>query len=318
MSNHNKSEVINCNDAEIVKTDDNIEDSVTKEVSENNEENKDIQKQLIINFLRQKFEYFSKHIGAYTALTTLFFAIITATGKFFRYVFETGRVKYLEIPKSSISIFNENIAYDIALTVVVGCIITVVIIAPYYIFKVRIKKIYKIGLFVFDFLAYSIVFLTLTQAIFYIKEYNKYQIIAQVIIFIFFYSITAILPSALFFWFTNSKKVQKKDKSGKLFVIVYSLICIAFLVLYVFSCGWTVEKEKTKYRVVYEQVENESLDSAEKEKTISYAIIYETDDFYYLAESEIEDSYINSIKYEHQKLISKDKAEYIWMSKRKK
>ena len=312
MSNQSKSELISHQDAEHIEMD-NIYDSVTNDANESEEE---IKKQIIINYFKQKFEYFSKHVGAYTAITTLFFAIITAAGKFFRYVFEAGRVQYLEIPKSSISIFNENLAYDIALAVVIGCIMTSILVAPYFIFKYKGKRINKSILIIIDFWAYSIVFAILTEVFLYIKEYNAFQILAYVILLIIMYAVTSILPSALFFIFTNPEKNSRRVRSGKLFLIFYSLFCIAVLVLYVFGCGWTVEKEKTKYRVVFEQAEDDSLDNTEEERRKSYVIIYENDNLYYLAESEIAGNSINSINLEHQKTMSKDNVEYFWMIKK--
>ncbi len=308
MSIENKPSADHCQDAENCTKDDE---------HENKEAIKKVEKKLITTYLMNKFEFISKHIGTLTALTTFALAAITAISKFLRYVFEAGKVNQLNIPKSEISIFSDYLLYDIVLTAALGCFVFMVLAIPYFVFKSRCTIIKKIGIIGISFLLFSIVFSALADLNGYISFYIINRKIVElgtiIIALIISYLIVSIAPCVFFY---HVQHFERKKKGNKLRISVLLVIIVCYIIVLVgftYRSGQNAAKSNIDYRVITEQSGNVIYETSNDR----YAIIYENEKIYYLAKCETEDNRIINIYFDHQKTISKENVEYIWMVKSK-
>lgn len=240
----------------------------------------------IFGFLKKE-----KNLGTVTWLSTAFTAISVALLKFFKFVSESGKLAYWKISPSVINVTADNILYDIIVTAVFAVVILALFLIPYFIGKSKIKKRVKFLLFGSLVVGLSTLFLFGSNAIGIMRNSFWVGLWAFVIADLLFLAIF-FLPSVVFHIATRPQKSQAKPMTKK-GVVGLLVVLVAINILYFYFAGYYAALAATEYRIT----------------TDGYAIIYETDDQYYLAEFDAENK---SIIKENQKVIEKTGIGYTW------
>lgn len=245
--------------------------------------------QKIFNYLKE-----DKHLGAVTWITTVFTTLSVAILKFLKFVTETGKLKYWNINTSAISVSGDNILYDIIVTAIFAIVVFLLFLIPYFIIRSKVKKVKK-TLFIFGIaIVLSIVLYFGSNAKEIIHNSPWVGIVAFLIADLFL-NLVLFTPSIIFLIATKPYKKQSKPLTAK-GTIILVIVIIFINVFYFYTIGFWSAKTETKYRI--------TTDS-------QYAIVYETENVYYLAKY---DESKNEIKKNQQKIISKEDVEYTWKS----
>ena len=248
----------------------------------------------LIKDLAQKFFAFlkeEKNLGALTWLTTIFATVSVALIKFLKFTAESGKLAYWGISPAVIDIAGDNIVYDIIMSAVFSSILMIVFLLPYIIIKSKIRVFYKYICNILIVVSLTVLLFCGSNAKDLISSIGIVGwisfIIADVIFLIMVYA-----PSFIFFISTKSPKKQPKTITKHTLAIAI-IIFLVVNVVYVYFSSYYYTKNQTVFRIT----DN------------GYAIIYETDTFYYLAKYDDEHKVI--IKETH-KVIEKNGVEYTW------
>lgn len=251
---------------------------------------------LIKDLPRRFFDFLKKdkNLGVLTWLTTIFVTFSVAIMKLCKYASECGKLVYWRIPLSVINVAGDNIVYDIVMAIIFGTVLMVFFLIPYFICVSKLRVVYKILWNVLIVSIISILFFFLCDATELIKNKGVAGLVAFIIadiIFIFiYYSLSIILVAEKF-----SKKKTKITSISKKGILIFIVVLIVVFALYCFASNFYFTKNNTLFRVTDD----------------GYAIIYETDTSYYLAEYDEVNNVINKNK---QKIIEKSNVEYSWKS----
>ena len=240
----------------------------------------------IFAFLKEE-----KNLGAVTWISAALTAISVAVMKFFKFVSESGKLAYWKISPNVINMTADNMLYDIIVTAVFAVVIFALFLIPYFIAKSKIKKYVKALLFIGFIAVLSVIFLFGSNAIGIMKTSFWMGLYAFVIADLLFL-VMFFLPSVVFHFATKPQKSQTKPMTKKVVVIMLIVLIIANI-LYFYFAAYDTARTATVYRITSD----------------GYAIIYETDDQYYLAKYDAEEK---TILKEHQKVIDKNGVEYTW------
>lgn len=242
----------------------------------------------IFEFLKKE-----KNLGAVTWLTTAFATLSVALLKFFGFVFESGKLKFWNINTSAINISGDNILYDIIVTGIFALVVFLLFLIPYFIIKSDLKKGKKVLLILSIITLLSIILFFGSNA----KEIIHHSPVVGIVAFLIadiLLNLMLFTPSIVFLIATKPHKKQSKPLTIKGTIIL--VIVIVFInVFYFYTIGIWSAMTETKYRVT----------------TANYAILYETDDSYYVAKF---DESKNEVDKNQQKIISKEGVEYTWKS----
>lgn len=104
-------------------------------------------------------------------------------------------------------------------------------------------------------------------------------------------------PSILFYISGKATSKESKTLTKKSLYVIVSIIAVV-VVLYFYGTNYYFTKEQTLYRIT----------------TDGYAIIYETNETYYLAKY---DEKNNNILKHSQKIVKKENIEYTWTNIKK-
>lgn len=248
---------------------------------------KELSKQ-IFDFLKKE-----KNLGAVTWISTAFAAVSVALLKFYKFVSESGKLAYWKISPSVINVATDNILYDIIVSAVFAIVILALFLIPYFIAKSKIKKWVKVLLFGSLVVGLSVLFFFGSNAMGIIR--NSFWVGLWAFLFAdLLFLAMFFLPSVAFLIATRPQKSQTKPMTKKGAVILL-MILIAVNILYFYFAGYYTAAMTTEYRIT----------------TDGYAIVYETDDLYYLSEFDVENKRILK---ENQKVIEKTNVDYTWKS----
>lgn len=240
----------------------------------------------IFKFLKKE-----KNLGAVTWLTTAFATLSVALLKFFGFVFESGKLKFWNINTSAINISGDNILYDIIVTGIFALVVFLLFLIPYFVIKSKLKKGVKTLSILGIVTILSIILFIGSNA----KEIIDNSPVAGIVAFLIadvLLNLMLFTPSIVFLVATKPYKKQSKPLTIKGTTIL--VIIIVFInVFYFYTIGIWSAMTETKYRVT----------------TDNYAIVYETDNSFYVAKY---DDSKNEINKNQQKIISKEGVEYAW------
>lgn len=172
-----------------------------------------------------------------------------------------------------------------------------IMLIPLLIIKLE-KKIWKrIIEFVVLFLVFSIIIFKKTGMQSIIEENGIIGIIASGIVifisFICFFSLS--ITCGITISLPRNKRERDKNTSFKAFVI-YMAVWLVIMTLYAGFMGYMNAKCQNNFRIT----------------SGGYAIIYETNDYYYLAEYDSENNFVNK---SHQIIVKKENIEYFYSIK---
>lgn len=242
----------------------------------------------IFKFLKKE-----KNLGAVTWLTTVLATLSVALLKFFGFVFESGKLKYWGISTSAINVAGDNVLYDIIVTVVLAAVVFFLFLIPYVIIKSKVKKGKKAIILLIIVLSLSVLFFFGSNAGAIIHTSFWPGITAFLIADLFFVGMF-FAPTIAFLIATKPQENQSKPLTPKRAAILVVALAIVNI-LYFYGAGYWSVKSETRYRITTE----------------NYAIVYETDNFYYVAKF---DGSKNEVDKNQQKIISKEGVEYTWKS----
>ena len=245
----------------------------------------------VFGFLKKE-----KNLGAITWISTAFTAVSVALLKFFKFVSESGKLAYWKISPSAINVATDNILYDIIVSAVFAIVILALFLIPYFIAKSKIKKWVKVLLFGSIVVGLSTIFFFGSNAVGIMRNSFWVGLCAFLIADLLFLAMF-FLPSVAFLIATRPQKSQTKPMTKKGAVILL-MVLIAVNIMYFYFAGYYTAATTTEYRIT----------------TDGYAIVYETDDLYYLAEYDAENE---SILKGNQKIVEKTGVEYTWKNIKK-
>lgn len=246
---------------------------------------------ILKDYIRTKIKLLESNIGAVTWISTITVALSTAFIKLMWYIIERGKLAFLKIDSSVISILGDNTLYNIVISIVFSTIISLIMLLPFFIIKSKKKIRYKIFTLLLVFIGFSVFLFLISDAWVVLKGSGIFGIcifiLAALISFIIFF-----IPSLVFGLLSIFKPKSAEKLSVKGFVIIL-FMCFLFYCVLAYISGYFSMQTQKNYRIIDE----------------SYAIIYETEESFYLAEYNSDTSLINCDK---QKIISKDNVVYYW------
>ena len=248
----------------------------------------------VIKLIIQKtFNYLKedKQLGAVTWITTVFATLSVAVLKFFSFVFESGKLRYWDISTSVINVAGDNVLYDIVVTVVLAAVVFFLFLIPYFIIKSKAKRVKKVVILLVVVLALSILLFFGSNARAIIHTSFWTGIVAFLIADLFFVGMF-FAPTIAFLIATKPQENQSKPLTPKRAAILVVVLAIVNI-LYFYGAGYWSVKSETRYRITTE----------------NYAIIYETEDSYYVAKFDESKNVINK---NQQMIIGKEDVEYTW------
>ena len=251
-----------------------------------------VEQQPYKEWIRKKYDFLKeeKNLGVITWLTTLFTTFSVAYLKLIRYVSESGKLAYWNLPVSVIDISGDNVVYDIIMSVVFASVLVIFLLVPFLVIKSKLNRLYKviINLLIAAIISTSMFFSGNTKDI--VLSNGLSGILAFALTDILFLGI--FFGPSILFWTATLPPKQSKVITKKMIVplIVFFLI---FNLVYFNITSYCSEAKETLYRITND----------------GYAIIYETDEHYYLAKYNIESKIIDK---SIQKTIAKTDVEYTW------
>lgn len=240
---------------------------------------------------RRVKKYLKKNLSVVTWLTTAFIAAAVAILKFIRFVSESGRLGYWGISPVIINVAGDNVLYDIIVTTVFAAVAVGLFLVPYFIIKSKMEKRIKVVIILAIAVILSFIMFFGSNASEIIQRTFGIGIITFLVADVIFLFI-CFSPTITFLLITKPTKGNLKQLTRKSVVGVVIGLAIIYIVYFYFSAYYSAMTE-TSYRITAD----------------GYAIIYETDDLYYLAKY---DEGKKIILKEQQKVIEKTDVEYVW------
>lgn len=250
------------------------------------------QDQSLQEWIKEKYALLKeeKNLGVITWLTTLLTTLAIAYLKLIKYVAESGKMAYWNLPVSIIDVSGDNVVYDIIMSVVFAAVMIAFLLIPLFIIKSKLRVRYKV-------LWNVIVAVVISLIMFFSGNTKEIVLNNGWVGALAFITIDALFlvvffgPSVLVWLSTWSPKTRKAFTKKEIAII--ALVVLIFNIIYFYGEGYWSSKNQTRYRVTND----------------GYAIIYETDDTYYLAKYDAERRIIDAAV---QKTISSTDVEYTW------
>ena len=256
------------------------------------EEREEVRKEI-----KKGFEYLSKHIGAVTWISTVFVAVVAVALRFAWYVYQRGRLSFWKIDASSVSIVDGATLYNVVLLLALSIIVIIIMSIPALIFKSKMRVCIKIVLLLLLFIVFS-VFVFCSVEMYPIVAGTGMSgvvaiVISMLILFTIFFAPSVVVAIVI----TPPKKHRLRDiKESVMELLVIALIWSLVMTVYTYWIGYDSARKQTGFRIT----------------STGYAIIYETNDYYYLAEYDKINEKVNK---DHQVIVEKKNVEYLYMSK---
>lgn len=235
------------------------------------------------------------------------------------YAYMLGKFKVYNIDSCYFNSDNDNIILETLKLVVLAVILFFVNYCYYNLLCA--KNIRKIICFwiVEMFLVFLLIFFTSSTSVKMLSQVDfKIAIFFILVDGIICYVIN--IYAILYYADRNKKRVKKEmvhntesigNKKSKYYLLLDFVIVIAFELVFIYSLGFLLEKNRTSYKVVVnpDLVELEELNL---ENNDIYPIIYENNDIYILSQL-YREGQINKINYNFQKVIDKKGIETIYI-----
>ncbi len=269
---------------------------VVEDISEI-EEITETEKKIIKHKIKEWIKYLNSNIGAVTWISTVAIAVIATWLKFMWYVFQRGKLFYWNIDSTAISIIDDITLYSIFLMFVFGVLIIGVMLIPLIIVKSKMKVWWKIIDFIVLFLAFSAIVFNVTGMYSLIEQNGSAGIVASAIVLIIAFMCFFSPSLSVGMLITPSKKTEKGAKRTSIQGVIFcGVLWMIIMTGYIGYVGYDSAKKQTDFRMTSD----------------GYAIIYETNDYYYLAEYDKENRCV--IK-GHQIIVKKENIEYFYSVK---
>ena len=242
------------------------------------------------------------HLGVITWMTTVVLAVATSVLKFGYFAYQSGKLSFWSIDRSAISMAGDSIIYEILLSLVLSAVLLFVMLIPIIIERNIKQKFVRILLNISIVIIISIIIFVISNTAQLIDQYKFTGLLA----FLFIDAICVVLyfaPSKIvksMFWPQESKKHKTQEKNVKCETSISKLV-VAFgiwlvvMVCYLYGMGYLNAKYEEEFRIT----------------TDGYAIIYETDENFYLAKYDEEAGVVK----EYQKVVQKTNVEFFWEKK---
>lgn len=244
--------------------------------------------------LKKFFKSLAKHKGILAWLCPLIITFAAAFLRFLWFAVESGRVLFWNIDLSAISMSSNSI-YNIVLFLVFSIIILAIMMIPTIIIQSKQKTLVKI----FDFFVLYMLFFVICAV--YVDGWTALgeNLIMSTITFSISVALVfgfVLLPGFLLCWAIGFKRKSSRPIKLTPKWLIISIVAWAILIIgFSFYIGYDSASSQTRFRITKDD----------------YAIIYENDDYYYMAKY---DPVKNEINREQQKAVLKNEIEYIWKS----
>lgn len=248
-------------------------------------------KELKLN-LEKLCKSLSKHKSVFAWLCPILITLVAAFLRFLWFAMESGRVAFWGIDSSAISMSSNSI-YNIILLLVFSVILLSIMMIPMIIIKSKQRTLVKLIEFFVLYMLFLVICAVSVDGWTTMGENLVMSVIAFSIAVAVVFGF-ALLPDLLLCWAISSKKKDSKPlKLTTKWLIISIVAWIIIIIGLSFYIGYDSVSNQTRFRITKD----------------NYAIIYENDDYYYLAEY---DPDTNKINKEHQKAVLKKEIEYIW------
>lgn len=106
----------------------------------------DAQDQSLQEWIKEKYALLKeeKNLGVITWLTTIFTTLAIAYLKLIKYVSESGKLAYWNLPVSIIDVSGDNVVYDIIMSVVFAAVMMTILLIPFFVIKSKLRVRYKV------------------------------------------------------------------------------------------------------------------------------------------------------------------------------
>ena len=253
--------------------------------------------------MKAALDILNSNIGVITWLSTISVAVVATALKFLHYIFYKGYMSYWGIKIKEVSSANFSSLYDAIFMFMLCLILMLIVFFLTAVLLYNFPRILKIFSCLTAYIFFSFIFIIMTDLWILVENRETrgivlFLIISALLLF-FCVQLSRILytlfflvkskPNSKFKSKTKSKsKIKIESKYVKPFLVAVTAI---LMVVSLYALGHDIADYQSKYRITSD----------------GYAIIYETEDNYYLAEY---DEKTNKIVKEHQKIIDKENVEY--------
>ena len=258
-----------------------------RETTENVGEKKE---ELLKDIILKQFMFLNKNIGAITWMTTIVVAIVSTVAKFMWYVFQRGRLLYWQISPIAISSVDGLTLYNIFLLFIIGIVCMSLMLIPFFVIRSKIKKIYKIIInLILHIVVIGYMLLKIRWDLFLIYKDLTYAM--SVFLIVLLADLVLFSASWIFLLLVPKKNICFCFKKDSVIKALF-LLCIWFVIMTFYSglVGYDNEKNRTSFPVIEDK----------------YAILYENNEYYYMAEY---DAHNNRIIKGKQIIVKKDNIE---------
>ena len=264
-------------------------------------------KDLLLKILDKYLGGIKEYVGILTLLITTGATILSSLLKFGYYVYRYGAALYWNLPIETIDIYSKNTFFNIVIYLVLALFVCVVNRCFYMIFH----KIYKKSKCWFWSILIAYILLLLLS-IFVVSLSRK---VATAMVLVFAILLVFVFPAYILCvvdnFFVNKASTKKKKKKikaesdEKQYTLKEQIWqCVAIITItaslemgLLFGAGCLSAKSTADFRVV--EINNDTC-----------AIIYETNDAYYISPCEIENGKIINIDKNSKELIEKENITY--------
>jgi len=242
-------------------------------------------------YIKDKINFLQNNVGAVTWICTVFVTVSTVALKFIIYIYERGAMDYWKIEVSNVSIFGDTTLYSVGFAIISSLIITAITLLPYFIIKSPSKIIVKIMGVVVLYLIFSAFTINLDGMMEVVKS-GVQGFIGYLIVNSIFFCI-CFFPSVIWWMFKRLEdaNANKPITVKKLLVIITVWFC--FIIGIFYGAGYFGAKIQTEFRFVED----------------NYAIVYETNEYYYLAKLNDKTKKIDRAE---QTILPKENVKYEW------
>ena len=274
----------------------------------------------ISKILNEHFKDLNKYAPILTLILTVGAGAITGLVRYGFYVYNLGVTTYWELPKGIISIKSDSIIFEVLIYAIIVIPILLLNKALYKgLNNLRNTKKVKFWI-IFTFMLFA--YIGLLIVVLFVSWFHKLVLLILSLVFLIFTvfclpAFSFCLSDILFDLVNKCKSAIGKQKNNQITPLSFStkikmlLVLIVMMALImtilIFQSAITNEQGKETFRVAQVEtiVDNELV-------TQTYAIIYETDNNYYMCPCVMENNYITKINKSTQKIVSKESVEYTY------
>lgn len=275
--------------------------------------------------LNKHFKYLNEYVPILTFFLTIGAGAISGIIRYSFYVYNRGIVSYWDLPNEIISIKTDNVIFE----VFIYAIFVILILLFNRIVYKRLSelrnennaKFTRILISCFVFYILSLIIAAL------VSRFSKLLMLVLILVFVIFTAFylpafSICFSDILYDSFEKRKSRKTKDEmndtksnnakeplvisfTGKIKAILITFILVASIITaLIFFHAWLTESQKTEFKVI------ELTLTDDKTASKPYAILYETDNKYYICPCTIENGTITNINKRTKNVIANEDVEY--------